>query len=282
MAYSIDVRKKALAKIEKGEKIKDISQEMGISIPTLYNWKKADKKEKEEVAKKERDYKTAIRRPKEKNGVKTYRSKPGRNEIIASKHIKYLISQKRFAQAKKMGEPFKNNMVIQSQMITVAIKERDYKTAKEIGRRFPDNAPIQSQMVTIAIEEGDYKTAKEIGRRFTDYAPIQSQMITVAIEEGDYETAKEIGRRFPDDATIQSQMAIVEKAEGCAPIPAEMLLEEEEEEKEEERSSKKRRRQEFLTSLREWETQKMEISGSNTGMENNKTDRDDVLDDDRN
>lgn len=46
MAYSIDVRKKALAKIEKGEKIKDISQEMGISIPTLYNWKKADKKKK--------------------------------------------------------------------------------------------------------------------------------------------------------------------------------------------------------------------------------------------
>lgn len=71
------------------------------------------------------------------------------------------------------------------------------------------------------------------------------------------------------------------KAEGCVPIPSEMLLEEEEEEEEEERSSKKRRRQEFLTSLREWETQKMEISGSDTGMGNNETDRDDIFDDDR-
>ena len=39
MAYSEEVKQKILNRIENGDKIKDISEETGISIPTLYNWR---------------------------------------------------------------------------------------------------------------------------------------------------------------------------------------------------------------------------------------------------
>ena len=40
MAYSEDVKLKVIQKIKEGKQIKEISLETGISIPTLYNWRK--------------------------------------------------------------------------------------------------------------------------------------------------------------------------------------------------------------------------------------------------
>ena len=40
MAYSEEVKQKILKRIENGDKIKNISEETGISITTLYNWRK--------------------------------------------------------------------------------------------------------------------------------------------------------------------------------------------------------------------------------------------------
>ena len=39
MAYSEEVKQKILKRIENGDKIKNISEETGISIPTLYKWR---------------------------------------------------------------------------------------------------------------------------------------------------------------------------------------------------------------------------------------------------
>ncbi len=40
MAYSLELKEKVLMKIENGEKIKDISDDIGISKSTLYKWVK--------------------------------------------------------------------------------------------------------------------------------------------------------------------------------------------------------------------------------------------------
>ena len=40
MAYSIEIKNDVINRITKGEKIKDISEKMGISVPTIYKWKK--------------------------------------------------------------------------------------------------------------------------------------------------------------------------------------------------------------------------------------------------
>ena len=36
MAYSIEIKNDVINRITKGEKIKDISEKMGISVPTIY------------------------------------------------------------------------------------------------------------------------------------------------------------------------------------------------------------------------------------------------------
>ena len=50
MSYSKEIKSKALEKVKNDEKIKDIAKEMGISIPTLYKWKR-EMKEPEKVQK---------------------------------------------------------------------------------------------------------------------------------------------------------------------------------------------------------------------------------------
>ena len=221
MAYSEEVKQKILKRIENGDKIKNISEETGISITTLYNWRKKTNLSKENQEKDETNKSTKKEIEKEKKIVGFKQSNENTKEkqfimqaIEQSKIIKRLIKEKRFKEAKRIGERFPNNAPIQSQMITIAIQEGDVNRAKEIGKKFEKDAPIQSQMVTIAIQEGDLKRAKEMGKRFEGHAPIQSQMVTIAIQENNFDRAKEIGAKFPENAPIQSQMVTIAIKEG--------------------------------------------------------------------
>ena len=188
MAYSIEIKNEVIKKISEGEKIKEISDRMGISVPTIYKWRnenQLDNKNMDDVD---------LAEKKE-----------------TSKEIKRLIKLRKFDDALKYTDKYPDNHVIQSQKVNIYIKKRKYREAKKIGEKFRDNAPIQSQMATIAIKQGDYEKAKKIGEKFRDNAPIQSQMVTIAIQEGDYEKAKEIGKKFLNDEVIQLQIEKIEK-----------------------------------------------------------------------
>ena len=244
MAYSIEIKNEVIKKISEGEKIKEISDRMGISVPTIYKWRKenqldnknmddVDLAEQKETSK---EIKRLIKLRKFDDALK-YTDKYPDNPVIQSQKVNIYIKKRKYREAREIGKKFENNASIQSQMATIAIKQGDYEKAKEIGEKFRDNAPIQSQMATIAIKQGDYEKAKKIGEKFRDYAPIQSQMITIEIEEENFEKAKEIGERFKDYAPIQSQMITIatkqgdyekakeigKKFENYAPIQSQMI-----------------------------------------------------------
>ena len=218
MAYSIEIKNEVIKKISEGEKIKEISDRMGISVPTIYKWIKenqldnknmddVDLAEQKEISK---EIKRLIKLRKFDDALK-YTDKYPDNPVIQSQKVNIYIKKRKYREAKEIGKKFENYAQIQSQMATIAIQEGDYEKAKEIGKKFRDNVPIQSQMATIAIKQRDYEKAKEIGKKFRDYAPIQSQMVTIAIQEGDYEKAKEIGKKFLNDEVIQLQIEKIEK-----------------------------------------------------------------------
>ena len=206
MAYSEEVKNEAKEMLAKGKKVKQVSEEMKISVATIYKWKK--EVEEKTVEKIEERY------------LKSQSNKPIQDAIDTSKEIKKLIGLKRFNEAMRLTEKYLENPVIQSQRVKILIINRKYQEAKRIGRReeFINDAPIQSQMITIVIKEGDLEEAKRIGRReeFINNMPTQSQMITLAIKEGDLEEAKRIGRReeFINNAPIQSQMITIAIKEG--------------------------------------------------------------------
>ena len=215
MSYPLKVKLEIQDRIKKGEKIKKINIETGISIATLYNWKKQlnlelnnENNSNNDIDNENQDEKEASKQIKKliklRKLEEAYKltTKYPNNCVIQSQKIKILIIRKCYAKAKEIGSRFENDAHIQSQMVTIAIEEGNYAKAKEIGSRFEDNAPIQSQMITIAIKEGNYAKAKEIGSRFENYAPIQSQMITI-----------EIGSRFENNVKIQSQMVTIETEE---------------------------------------------------------------------
>ena len=221
MAYSIEIKNEVIKKISEGEKIKEISDRMGISVPTIYKWRNenqldnknmddVDLAEKKETSK---EIKRLIKLRKFDDALK-YTDKYPDNHVIQSQKVNIYIKKRKYREAKKIGEKFRDNAPIQSQMAIIAIKQGDYEKAREIGKKFENYAPIQSQMVTIATKQGDYEKAKKIGKRFENYVPIQSQMATIAIKQGDYEKAKEIGEKFRDHAQIQSQMVTIAIQEG--------------------------------------------------------------------
>ena len=216
MAYSIEIKNEVIKKISEGEKIKEISDRMGISVPTIYKWIKENQldnknmddvnlAEQKEISK---EIKRLIKLRKFDDALK-YTDKYPDNPVIQSQKVNIYIKKRKYREAKEIGKKFENYAQIQSQMATIAIQEGDYEKAKEIGKKFRDDAPIQSQMATIAIKQGDYKKAREIGKKFENYAPIQSQMAIIAIRQGDYEKAREIGKKFENYAPIQSQMITV-------------------------------------------------------------------------
>ena len=188
MAYSIEIKNEVIKKISEGKKIKEISDRMGISVPTIYKWRKENQLDNKNM-----------------DDVDLAEQKE------TSKEIKRLIKLRKFNDALKYTDKYPDNHVIQSQKVNIYIKKRKYREAREIGKKFENNASIQSQMATIAIKQGDYEKAKEIGEKFRDHAQIQSQMVTIAIQEGDYEKAKEIGKKFLNDEVIQLQIEKIEK-----------------------------------------------------------------------
>ena len=188
MAYSIEIKNEVIKKISEGEKIKEISDRMGISVPTIYKWRKENQLDNKNM-----------------DDVDLAEQKE------TSKEIKRLIKLRKFDDALKYTDKYPDNPVIQSQKVNIYIKKRKYREAREIGKKFENYAPIQSQMVTIATKQGDYEKAKEIGKKFENYAPIQSQMTTIAIKQRDYEKAKEIGKKFLNDEVIQLQIEKIEK-----------------------------------------------------------------------
>ena len=233
MAYSIEIKNEVIKKISEGEKIKEISDRMGISVPTIYKWIKENQldnknmddvnlAEQKEISK---EIKRLIKLRKFDDALK-YTDKYPDNPVIQSQKVNIYIKKRKYREAKEIGKKFENYAQIQSQMATIAIQEGDYEKAKEIGKKFRDDAPIQSQMATIAIKQGDYKKAREIGKKFENYAPIQSQMITVAVKEDDFETVKRIGKKFLNNEVIQSQIKEIKmKDENYEKIEKEYIME---------------------------------------------------------
>ena len=145
MAYSEEIKQKILKRIENGDKIKNISEETGISIPTLYKWRNKANLSKENKEKDETNKSTKKEIEKEK-------------KIVGFKQSNEDTKEKTFIM----------QAIEQSKIIKRLIKEKRFKEAKRIGERFLNDAPIQSQMITIAIQEGDLKRAKEIGKYLKD------------------------------------------------------------------------------------------------------------------
>ena len=167
--YSLEVKEQALLLL-KEYSIKEVATKIGVSIPTLYNWKKEYEKK-------------------------------------VSKSISQMIVDLEYDKAIEVAKLFPKNKVIQSQLITVYIKQGEYEKVIEIAKRFPNRESIQSQLITIYIKQGEYETGIETAELFFNYDPdsevIQSQLITIYIKQGEYEKAIEIAKRFPKNEIIQ-------------------------------------------------------------------------------
>lgn len=162
MAYSEEEKQKALKRIENGDRIKDIAAEMGISIPTLYNWKKAVK-------------------PTENKPEEMVEQNETKNEGMVKEEIKGLIGEGKLEEAIQLAEKYPNSAEIQRKRIRIAIMQQDYDTAKQIGAHFKEDEKIQSQMLTIAIREGDNDRIREIKEKFKSNEVIQEQISRVSM-----------------------------------------------------------------------------------------------------
>ena len=124
--YSLEVKEQALLLL-KEYSIKEVATKIGVSIPTLYNWKKEYEKK-------------------------------------VSKSISQMIVDLEYDKAIEVAKLFPKNKVIQSQLITVYIKQGEYEKVIEIAKRFPNRESIQSQLITIYIKQGEYEKAIEIAK----------------------------------------------------------------------------------------------------------------------
>ena len=215
MAYSVDVKNEVIERL-KNQSAKEISEQMNISLSTIYKWKKEginneqNKSQTTESVGRDREAKNNEERDIEKRY----------EEIEASKKIKKLRKEKKFDEALKLTEQYPYDSVIQSQRVGIFIQQKQYIQAEKLCQRseFINNAPIQSQLITIYMQEGKLKKAKEISQRpeFINNAPIQSQLITIYMQEGKLKKAKEISQRpeFINNAPIQSQLITIYMQEG--------------------------------------------------------------------
>ena len=173
--YSLEVKEQALSLL-KEYSVKEVATKIGVSIPTLYNWKKEYEKK-------------------------------------VSKSISQMIVDLEYDKAIEVAKLFPKNKVIQSQLITVYIKQGEYEKVIEIAKRFPKCESIQSQLITIYIKQGEYEKGIETAELFLNYDPdsevIQSQLITIYIKQGEYEKGIELASRFPNFEVIQSQLMTI-------------------------------------------------------------------------
>ena len=215
MAYSVDIKNEVIERLKK-QSAKEISEQMNISLSTIYKWKKEginneqNKSQTTESVGRDREAKNNEERDIEKRY----------EEIEASKKIKKLRKEKKFDEALKLTEQYPYDSVIQSQRVGIFIQQKQYIQAEKLCQRseFINYTPIQSQLITIYMQEGKLKKAKEISQRpeFINNAPIQSQLITIYMQEGELEKAKEICKRpeFIDKTPIQSQLVTIYIREG--------------------------------------------------------------------
>ncbi len=108
LCISLEVKEQALLLL-KEYPIKEVAAKIGISVPTLYNWK--------------REYEKTI-----------------------SKSISQMIIDLEYDKAIETAKRFPNCESIQSQLITIYIKQGEYDKAIEIAKRFPKNKFIQNQL----------------------------------------------------------------------------------------------------------------------------------------
>lgn len=78
MAYSVEIKNEVKERLSKGEKAKEISEQMGISLPTIYKWKKElsdrgsinnDKSKVATITEKEIELNEALKRSEPKNVI---------------------------------------------------------------------------------------------------------------------------------------------------------------------------------------------------------------------
>ena len=179
MSYSIEMKNEVKERLQRREKVKDISEQMKISVSTIYKWKKKFTSDIEKDETKEKSNLNANTK-KSHNGEN---KKPSWDEVKTSKEIKKLIGARRYKEAIRLTQKYPLNPVIQSQRIGILIRGRKYTEARNIGNRpeFINDAPIQSQMIAIDIQEGKYEEARKKGNRpeFIKNEAIQSQMKTI-------------------------------------------------------------------------------------------------------
>ncbi len=111
MAYSIEIKNEVIKKISEGEKIKEISDRMGISVPTIYKWRnenQLDNKNMDDVD---------LAEKKE-----------------TSKEIKRLIKLRKFDDALKYTDKYPDNHVIQSQKVNIYIKKKNIEKQKKLEK----------------------------------------------------------------------------------------------------------------------------------------------------
>lgn len=140
--YNLEVKEQALLLL-KEYSIKEVATKIGVSIPTLYNWKK--------------EYETKV-----------------------SKSISQMIVDLEYDKAIEVAKLFPKNETIQNQLITIYIEQGEYEKGIETAELFlnydPDSEVIQSQLITIYIKQGEYEKAIEIAKRFPKNEIIQHQL----------------------------------------------------------------------------------------------------------
>lgn len=151
MSYTVAVKEKMQERIIKGESIKELSKESGISVSTLYNWKKQinlNTKEQKLISKNNKNIET----------------EPLDEEVKKSKEIKKLIKLGKLNYAYDLTLKYPYNSIIQSQRIKILIIKKKYFDAKEIGNRpeFKNDAPIQTQIRNLEVIYEDYKNISKI------------------------------------------------------------------------------------------------------------------------
>lgn len=186
--------------------VKEISEMTGISLSTLYKWKKQYEEEKQ-ISKLIRSYINT----KEYNKALEMAINFPNNKIIQSQIITIYIQKKEYEKAIEIGEKFPNYAPIQSQMITIYTEMKKYEKVIQIGENFKYDELIQSQMISIYIQKKEYEKAFEIGEKFPNYASIQSQIIKIYIEMEKYDKAIEISEKFKDNEPIQNQITSIKK-----------------------------------------------------------------------
>ena len=199
--YSLEVKEQALLLL-KEYSIKEVATKIGVSIPTLYNWKKEyEKKVSKSISQMivDLEYDKAI------EVAKLF----PKNETIQNQLITIYIEQGEYEKGIEVAKLFPNYEPIQSHLITIYVKQGEYEKGIEVAKRFPKNEFIQSQLITIYIKQGEYDKGIEVAKRFPKNKVIQSQLIKVYIKQGEYEKVIEIAKRFPNCESIQSQLITI-------------------------------------------------------------------------